>query len=101
MSAAETPDEDPRTDTDNDDTEEDEPRWIVEEDGMALLRRDYSDYELHFGGFELVFRDIRDSEDEDGYTLKGRRHELGTFDPTDEGVPEEISIAFMVLAHEI
>ena len=92
MSKAENPDDDPRTDDDE------QPEWSVEENGVELRKVSYSTYEFQpVSGVTIEFSKIRDYDDE---PMKLR----SSSSTTDKAVldleelPEQIELAFTILA---
>lgn len=84
------------------DDEEDDYEWKVEQDGMMLAKVSYSTYKFGYHAFDVEFSQMRDYDDKDGITLRdGSRNDLGTLDPDDEDVPDNIAVAFTVLSHEL
>jgi hypothetical protein len=97
--------------TTDDASTDDEPAtddydWHVEADSMYLAKDGY-EYVLGTGSLSVAFdgvrspdRDYNDGDDGE-WELRDDHNTQGYFDPNDPNVPNEIRMAFEVLAHEL
>jgi hypothetical protein len=88
--------------TSTDDTDDtDDIAWEASGGPSTLtLRKRQHSYELEHDGLVVEFDDLR-SNDDGTYDLRRRNHSQGVFDPDDGDVPDDVTLAFSVLADEL
>lgn len=81
---------------------DDSYRWLVspEDSEMAVGKVSYSTFEFTYGPASFTFDGVRHADD-GGYSLRDGGTEIGTLDPSDDGVPSDVAVALAVLAEEL
>jgi len=89
--------------TDSETEQEDSAEWRVGDvDTVQLSKLSYSTYELAYRSFSVEFSSVRHDDDDDVWEMRNTQSRtIGTFDPNDPEVPDDVAAAFIALAHEI